>query len=95
MLSLEVGYRLARARVLMTRAGADGVDAGAIRESVERALGEMEEVRKVKNQLTGAKSGIDKAYELIEALAERVRARLTEIDALVAAEGGEQSTLDL
>ena len=59
----------------MKRADADGVDAGAIREAVERAFGELAEVRKVKSQLTGAKSGIDNAYELIEGIAERVRAR--------------------
>jgi hypothetical protein len=94
-LALEVGYRLARARVLMKRAGGDGVDAAAIRESIERALNEMEEVRKVKSQLSGAKSGIDKAYELIEAMAERVRAQLTEIELLVAGDAEAQGELDV
>ena len=51
-LALELGYRLARARVLMQRSDFDGVDAGAIRGSVERALQAMDEVRRVKGQLT-------------------------------------------
>ena len=37
-LPLELGYRLARARVLMKRSDADGIDAGALRDTVERAL---------------------------------------------------------
>jgi hypothetical protein len=94
-LALELGFRLARARVLMSRSGGDGVDAGAVREAVERALAEMEDVRKVKSQLTGAKSGIDTAYELVEAIAERVRAQLTEVETLVAAGGSAQAELDV
>ncbi len=83
-LALELGYRLARARVLMKSAGAEGVDAGAVREAVERALAEIEDVRKVKSQLTGAKTGIDNAYEIVEGIAERVRARLAEVEMLAA-----------
>ena len=82
-LALELGYRLARARVLMKRSDADGIDAGALRDTVERALGALAEERKVKSQLTGAKTSIDKAYELVEAMAGRVRAHLQEIDILV------------
>ena len=81
-LALELGYRLARARVLMSRASDEEVDAAAIRDSVERALQEMEDVRKVKSQLTGAKTNIDNAYGIVEAIAERVRAHLAEIEAL-------------
>jgi hypothetical protein len=84
-LALELAYRLARARVLMKRSDADGIDAGALRASVERAVAALGEERKVKNQLTGVKTGIDKAYELVEAMAAQVRAQLEEIDALVRA----------
>jgi TolA-binding protein len=94
-LALELGYRLARARVLMQRAGGDGVNAGAVREAVERARCEIEDIRKVKSQLTGAKTGIDTAYELIEGIAERVRAQLAEVEALVAAGADAQATLDV
>jgi hypothetical protein len=82
-LPLELGYRLARARVLMKRADGDGVDAGAVRDTVERALAALTEERRVKLHLTGAKTGIDRAYELVEAMAGRVRELLDEIDALV------------
>jgi hypothetical protein len=69
----------------MKRSDAEGIDAGALRASVERAVAALGEERKVKNQLTGAKTGIDKAYELVEAMAAQVRAHLDEIDALVRA----------
>jgi len=82
-LALELAYRLARSRVLMKRADGDGIDAGAVRDTVERALAALAEERKVKQQLTGAKTGIDRAYELVEAMAGRVRAQLHEIDILV------------
>ena len=82
-LALEVGYRLARARVLMKRSGADAIDAGAVGDVAERALAALAEERKVKQQLTGAKTSIDKAYEHVDAMTARVRALLQEIDALV------------
>jgi hypothetical protein len=89
MLPLELGYRLARARVLMKRADGDGIDAGAVRDTVERALAALSEERKIKQQLTGAKTGIDKAYGLVEAMGARVRGLLAEIDALVRPDGAE------
>jgi hypothetical protein len=82
-LPLEVAYRLARARVLMKRSDADGIDAGAVRDTAERALAALTEERRIKNQLTGAKTGIDKAYALVDEMSARVRALLGEIDTLV------------
>src|SRR5919106_2373694 len=88
-LPLELGYRLARARVLMKRADGDGIDAGAVGDRLERALAALTEERKIKQQLTGAKTGIDRAYDLVETMAARVRALLGEIDALVRPGDGE------
>jgi hypothetical protein len=83
-LGLQVAYALARARVLMVRGGEDEIDASAVRDTVERAVGAMEDVRRVKQQLTGAKTQIDKAAEIVDAMAARVRAHLAEIDELLA-----------
>ena len=88
-LPLEVGYRLARARVLMSRAPGEGIDAGAVSATLERARAAMDEVRKIKSQLTGATTSIDQARELVDALAEKVRGNLDEIEELVRA-GGEE-----
>jgi hypothetical protein len=91
-LALEVAYSLARARVLMAKAGGDGLDAGALRTEVERALAALEDVRRIKSQLTSAAGGIEQARALLDAMAERVRGHLGQMDALVAlAPGGEPS----
>jgi hypothetical protein len=89
-LPLELGYRLARARALMKRSESDGLDACALRDAAERALAALVEERRIKQQLTGAKTGIDRAYELVEAMAARVRGHLREIDTLLRP-GGEEA----
>lgn len=84
-LALELAYRLARARVLMARGGDDGIDLAAVGETVERALGAMEEVRSIRQKLTGATTSIAAADALLGAMADTVRAHLARIDELLAA----------
>ena len=84
-LALQVAYSLARARVLMARGGVDGLDAPALRAEVERALGALEDVRRIKLHLTNAAGGIEAARGVLEGMVERVRAHLAAIDDLVAA----------
>ncbi|MEJ7824510.1 MAG: hypothetical protein WKF48_03740 [Solirubrobacteraceae bacterium] len=82
-LALEVAYGLARARVLMNRGAGETVDPAAVRAEVERALGAMEDVRRIKTQLTNASGGIDAARELLDAMAAGVRLHLSEIEQLL------------
>src|SRR5215207_4748935 len=84
-LGLELGLKLARARVLMARGEEGALDAGALRETIERALQAMEQVRAVKQQLTHATGSIEKARTIVDDLAGRVRELLAEIDAKLAA----------
>jgi hypothetical protein len=84
-LALEVAYSLARARVLMAKGGVEGLDAPALRAEVERALGAMEDVRRIKLHLTNAAGGIESARGVLEGMVERVRGHLAAIDALVLA----------
>jgi hypothetical protein len=84
-LALEVAYALARARVLMNRGDDETVDSAAVRAEVERALGAMEDVRRIKTQLTNASGGIDAARQLLDIMAAGVRAHLAEIEQLLAA----------
>jgi len=79
-----VAYSLARARVLMAKGGVEGLDAAGLRAEVERALGAMEDVRRIKLHLTNAGNGIEEARRVLEAMAERVRAHLAQIDTLLA-----------
>ena len=64
-LALEVGYALARARVLMAKGAQDDLDVSAVVAETERALGAMEDVRRIKSQLTNASTGIDEAREIV------------------------------
>ncbi|HEX6653459.1 MAG TPA: hypothetical protein VF072_11995 [Thermoleophilaceae bacterium] len=82
-LPLEYAYRIARARVLMSRSDSDGIDSDAVRAAGERALAALSDERKIKNQLTGSKRNIDTAYKLVEEMSTRVRGLLQEIDSLV------------
>jgi len=68
----------------MARGGAEGVDGAAVADYLERALGELEDVRRVRQQLTGAKTQIDKASDIVGVMSDRVRGHLEEIAALVA-----------
>jgi hypothetical protein len=91
-LALRVAYSLARARALLSGAAGDGLDTAAISDTVARALAAMEDVRRVKQQLTGARTQIDKAAEIVDEMAKRVRAHLAEIDTLTKGEpeGGDR-----
>src|SRR5215217_6435368 len=88
-LGLEVAYALARARTLIAKAGDDGLDAGALRAELERALAAMDDVRRIKSQLTTAAGAIDSARAILDDMAGRVRTHLAQVDALVAAGRGD------
>src|SRR5918998_1621490 len=88
-LGLEVAYSLARARTLIAKADGDGLDAGALRTELERALAAMDDVRRIKSQLTAATGGIDSARKILDEMADRVRGHLHQIDALVVAGTGD------
>ncbi len=83
-LELEFAYRVARARVTAQREGADEIDAAAIRATVARAVAAMDDVRKIKSQLTTAQNGIGGAQEMLAAVEARVRAELTQVDEALA-----------
>ena len=84
-IALDVAYSLARARVLMTRSEGEGVDGAAVRERVERALTAMDDVRRIKSQLTGATTSIEGARDILEGMAATVRGYLAEVDQMVLA----------
>jgi hypothetical protein len=93
-LTLELAYRLARARVLMARGDAGALDAAAIAETVERALGALEDAHAIKQKLGGATAGIDAARELLDAMTATVRDHLAQIDRLLAAGDGDAVTAE-
>ena len=55
---LQLAYLLARARILMARGEAEGLDTTAVRGELERAQGALEEGRRIRQQLTIATNGV-------------------------------------
>ncbi len=88
---LAVAYSLARARVILARRDADGLDGPVLRAEVERALGALEDERRVKAQLTSATTSIDAARKILDTMGAVVRQHLREIDRMVAAADGDDS----
>lgn len=86
-LALETGYALARARVLMTRSAAGGVDAAAIEEAAARAIELLGQVKAVKAALTAAKTQIDRSGTGVEDMAKALRDQLDAILELAREEG--------
>lgn len=82
-LALEVAYGLARARVLAARGESASLDASALSAEAERALVALEDVRRVKQQLTAATTAIEGSREILEAMAKAVRGHLAAIDELI------------
>jgi hypothetical protein len=70
----------------MARDAEGGVDAGAVRAEVERAIGALEEVKRIKTQLTHAQNGVKGARDIVEALESGVKAHLTAINVLLDAQ---------
>lgn len=65
--------------------GADGrVDAAQVGAEVERAQGAMDDVRRIKSQLSNAQTCIKNAREVVDAMAATVRGHLAQIDSLLA-----------
>jgi hypothetical protein len=85
-LGLQVAYSLARARVLMAKGDTEGLDATALRAEVERAVGALEEGRRIRQQLTHAANGVAAAREILDGMERRVKAHLEQIDELLVVE---------
>ena len=82
-LGLELAYSLARARVLMRRSESEGIDAAAVRDTVERAFHALEAVRTVRGQLTGMQTALDRAKGMLDSMAQQVRGHLEHVNELV------------
>jgi len=82
-LTLEVAYRLAAARIAMSRDDNLEVDASAVRQAAEEAISTLRQAQGIRSTLTGIKTSSDNARAGLDALVESVRAKLERIDALV------------
>jgi hypothetical protein len=82
-LALEVAYRLAAARVAMSRERDLTVDAPAVRDAAEEAVSCLKQAQAIRATLTGIKTSSDKARATLDEMVEAVRARLERVETLI------------
>jgi hypothetical protein len=89
-LALEVAYRYARCRVLMSRDRELTLDAAGVRNAAEEAISALKKAQSIRLALTGATDSVDKARSGLDDMTDAVRERLEHIESLVAAADQEQ-----
>jgi hypothetical protein len=82
-IALEVAYRLASARVAMSRERDLTVDAPAVRDAAEEAVTCLKQAQAIRATLTGIKTSSDKARATLDEMVEAVRARLERVESLI------------
>ena len=83
-IALAVAYRLAAARVSMTRDRELTVDAAEVRAVAEEAVSCLRQAQAIRSTLTGIKTSSDKAKSGLDEMVESIGAKLDRIDSLVA-----------
>jgi hypothetical protein len=83
-LALATAYRLAAARVAMTRERDLTVDAAEVRSVAEDAVVCLKQAQAIRSALTGIKTSSDNARKGLDAMVKAVAEKLERIDALVA-----------
>jgi hypothetical protein len=83
-LALEIAYRLAAARVLLSREGELEVDAVAVRDAAAEAVSLLKQAQAIRSALTGIKTSSDKARGSLDTMVAAVEDKLRRIDSLVA-----------
>jgi hypothetical protein len=83
-LGLTVAYRLAVARVSMSRDRELMVDAAEVRAVAEEAVSCLKQAQAIRGALTGIKTSSDKARSSLDEMVGAVEVKLDRIDALVA-----------
>ena len=82
---LELAYRYARCRCLMSLERTLQVDAAGVRDAAEEALSALRDAQRIRTALTGATNGVDSARKSLDAMVARVQASLERVETLIAA----------
>jgi hypothetical protein len=86
---LELAYRYARCRTLMSNEAGLEIDAAGVRTAAEEALSALRDAQKIRNSLTGATKGVDSARKALDLMVDRVKASLEQVESLIAAAGAD------
>ena len=80
---LELAYRYARCRCLMTRERELQVDAAGVRDAADEALSALKDAQKIRSSLTGASRGVEGARKALDGMVERVQVSLERVETLI------------
>ena len=83
--ALELAYRYARCRCLMSSERELALDAAGVRDAAAEALSALKEAQKIRSSLTGASNSVKAARETLDAMVARVEAHLARVEKLIAA----------
>jgi hypothetical protein len=80
---LELAYRYARCRVVLSREGELTMDAPGVRDATAEALVALADARGIRSALTSATNNVERARGTLDAMVESVIERLERIESLV------------
>jgi hypothetical protein len=81
--ALDVAYRFARLRVLLSNEADLSVDAGGVRDAAAEARAALDALKAIKSSMTKATNNVDQARAAVEAMVGLVLDRLERIESLV------------
>jgi hypothetical protein len=81
--ALELAYRYARCRCLMSAERDLALDAAGVRTAAEEALSALKEAQKIRSSLTGASKGVEAARETLDSMVLRVETSLARVETLI------------
>jgi hypothetical protein len=81
---LELAYRYARCRCLMSAERDLALDAAGVRDAADEALSALKEAQKIRSSLTGAKKNVDNAHDVLDGMVSRVEKSLARVETLIA-----------
>jgi hypothetical protein len=81
--ALELAYRYARCRCLMSAERGLALDAAGVRDAAEEALSALKDAQRIRSSLTGANKSVDAAHSALNVMVERVEGCLARVESLV------------
>jgi hypothetical protein len=81
--ALELAYRYARCRCLMSAERDLALDAAGVRDAADEALSALKEAQKIRSSLTGASKSVDAARDTLDSMVGRVEKSLVKVESLI------------
>jgi hypothetical protein len=81
--ALELAYRYARCRCLMSAERDLALDAAGVRDAADEALSALKEAQKIRSSLTGATKSVTAARDTLDSMVSRVETSLSRVESLI------------